>query len=153
MDTVIYNPTVTKGYLINTQNNAKINFQYNPEKFNDKQSVNYSQIKSPGMSYPRYQYVGGEVRQVSFELFLDATGWSRDDMDNSPIRGMINYLNNFTPDANSGSQFTAPPTLIFGFGWFVKECVLTNFDTDYQMFTPDLQPLRAIVTLTLSLIQ
>jgi hypothetical protein len=97
--------------------------------------------------------VGGEVRQISFDLFLDATDWPRADIDNSPIRKMINFLNNFTPDANSGTQFTAPPTLIFGFGWFVKECVLNNFDTSYELFTPDLQPLRAIVHLNLSLVQ
>lgn len=150
---MVYNPIVTKGYFINTMDGTKLQFQYNPEKFSDKQQVNYAQIKSPGMSYPRFQYIGGEARSINFDLFLDATDWPRADIENSPIRQTINFLNNFTPDANSGSQFTQPPTLIFGFGWFVKECLFVQFDTDYELFTPELQPLRATLHLTLTLIQ
>jgi hypothetical protein len=139
-----------KGYLENVKTGQVLRFQYNPEQFNDDIGVEYREIKSPGISYPIYQYVGGETRSIEFTLFLD-------NMENqggtNKIRETINYLNTFLPPANMAVRYYPPPEVIFGFGWFVKRCILVAMPTRYTMFDRKLQPLRAEVDVRLNIIQ
>lgn len=139
-----------KGYLENTANGHVLRFQYNPEEFNDDISVEYREIRSPGISYPIYQFVGGEPRTIEFTLFLD-------NMENkggtNKVRETINYLNTFLPAANRATRYNPPPELIFAFGWFVKPCILVAMPTRYTMFDRSLQPLRAEVDVQLRIIQ
>lgn len=139
-----------KGYLENRATGRALRFQYNPELFQDNISVEYREIKSPGISYPMYQYVGGEARSIDFTLYLD----NRENNSGiNKVRETINFLNSFLPVGNRGKQFTAPPQLIFGFGWFVKPCILVAMPTRYTAFDRSLQPLRAEVDISLKIIQ
>lgn len=139
-----------KGYLENKSTGQILRFQYNPEEFTDDIQVEYRDIKSPGISYPIYQYIGGEPRRVEFTLFLD-------NMENrggtNKVRETINYLNSFLPVANKGARYTPPPELIFAFGWFVKTCILEAMPTRYTMFDRNLQPMRAEVDIVLKIVQ
>src|SRR5690554_1812836 len=139
-----------KGYLENTKTGKILRFQYNPEEFSDDIQVAYREIKSPGISYPNYQYIGGEPRQIEFTLFLD-------NMENTgglnKVRETISFLNTFLPPHNKGARYAPPPELIFGFGWFVKPCILVGMPTRYTMFDRNLQPLRAEVDVILKIIQ
>lgn len=139
-----------KGYLENVSTGRILRFQYNPESFHDDIAVEYRDIKSPGISYPIYQYVGGEARTVSFTLFLDNRETRRGA---NRVRETINFLNSLLPVANRGRQFTAPSRAIFGFGWFVKPCILVAMPTNYREFDRNLQPLRAEVEVQLKIIQ
>lgn len=173
---------LTKGYLAAADNpSLSVRFQYNPEMFTDNISVEYKEIRSPGITYPLYQYVGGEARSIEFTLFLDAKeskhGFGSEAMlvprgigfnngfiedyapapgmfENNSVREMINFLNTFLPGGmGTDDQFLAPPELIFGFGWFVKRVILVAMPTRYTMFDNNLQPMRAEVDLKLNIIQ
>ena len=60
----------TKGYLKDVQTNQVKRFQFNPEKFSDKQKINFAIIESPCSSYPKFQYVGTKEKSISLDLFL-----------------------------------------------------------------------------------
>lgn len=140
---------VKKAYIQNKWTGQILTFQYNPPEFEDSHMVNYAPLTSPGMSYPMFQYVGGEVRRVTFELFLDA----REDPTRSLVKKHIAFLHDFIPRANSGKAFTPPAIMVFAFGWFVKNCLLEDMKIRYEMFDEELNPIRATVQLTLAVIQ
>ena len=94
------------------------------------------------MSYPLTQYVGGSVREFSFEVFY---------YDN-PYSGKINiarkFLEGLLPPEKNTSSFTKPPTFTFAFGYFVKTLVLVNLDVNDEWLNADGQPLMTRFTLT-----
>jgi hypothetical protein len=142
--------TLEKGYIENNATGSILRFQYNPEEFSDSQTIEYRAIKSPGISYPVYQYVGGEVRTISLTLFLDNMETTSS---TNKVKETIDFLNNFLPTPNRGTRYAPPPSMTFGFGWFVKECLLIEMNTRYTMFDRKLQPLRAEVELSIQVVQ
>lgn len=138
---------LVKGYLAQYDNPSKrLVFQYNPEMFEDNIEVTYRAISSPGMSWPIYQYIGGEPRYVEFTLFLDHYNRTGENQ----VRKTINFLHSFLPYRKD--RFHAPPELLFSFGWFVKRCILSSLKVRYTMFDSNLQPIRAEVDIRLEIL-
>lgn len=132
----------TRCYVIRNDNNKKLTFQFNPTSVPYSRGANYSSIESPGMSYPLTQYVGGQVREFSFEVFY---------YDN-PYTGKINkarkFLEGLLPPEKNTSKFTKPPTFTFAFGYFVKTLVLVDLSVNDEWLNDDGQPLMTRFTLT-----
>ena len=132
----------TRCYIIRDDNNKKLTFQFNPESVPYSRGANYSSIESPGMSYPLTQYVGGQVREFSFEVFY---------YDN-PHSGKINkarkFLEKLLPPERNKSSFTKPPSFTFAYGYFVRKLVLVNLDVNDEWLDSDGQPLMTRFTLT-----
>ena len=132
----------TRCYVIRNDNNKKLTFQFNPTTVPYGRTAKYSSIESPGMSYPLTQYVGGDVREFSFEVFY---------YDN-PYSGKINtarkFLEGLLPPEKNTSSFTKPPTFTFAFGYFVKTLVLVSLDVNDEWLNEDGQPLMTKFTLT-----
>lgn len=141
---------LTKGAIRNNSTKKTLRFQYNPESFTDDVSVKYRDIESPGISYPIFQYTGGDVRTIEFTLFLDNVENSGS---TNKITSAMSFIDAFLPPANKGRKYSPPPTMTFSFGWFVKDCVLESRQVEYTMFDRNLNPLRAEVTLRLRVIQ
>lgn len=122
-------------------------FVFNPESFNDSTTITYNEVKTCGMSYPAFVYGGGEVRQVSFTIYLN------DAVEEGVTQKFISHLRNFIPSERKvGYQFKAPKRIVFSFGWYVKECFLTELNIDYKAFSTDLRPIKAEANVTLNLI-
>ena len=149
---------ITKGRLVfgdgttleeaSSNDSLGVKFQYNPAEFSDALGNNWTEVRGAGMSYPVNVYSGGKQRFINFVIELDGVA------DPPAVRRIINYLHSFIPPARTkGYQFISPPSIIFAFGWFVKECLLDDMKIDYIMFTPDLQPLRANINLSLRIVQ
>jgi hypothetical protein len=123
-------------------------FLYNPNALNDSISVTYNDLKTAGISYPIMTYGGGERRPITFDIYLN------DKVEEGITESFIAHLHSFVPPARKkGYRFKAPRTIRFAFGWFVKDCYLTNMDISYTAFSPDLRPIEATVTVTLAIIQ
>lgn len=123
-------------------------FLYNPSSFHDSISVTYNDLKTAGISYPIMVYGGGERRQITFEIYLN------DKVEEGITKSFISHLHSFLPPARKkGYQFVSPKQIQFAFGWFVKDCYLTNMEIDYLAFSPSLQPIEASVQITLAIIQ
>lgn len=123
-------------------------FLYNPSSFNDSISVTYNDLKTAGISYPIHVYGGGERRNITFDIYLN------DKVEPGITRSFMSHLHSFKPpERKKGYQFHSPKICTFAFGWFVKDCYLTNMEIQYSAFSPELQPIEATVTVTLSIIQ
>lgn len=133
---------VTKGRL------GSLTFQFNPSGFVDNIGVNYNELTSAGISYPILTYGGGQTRTVSFTIYFN------DKFGSGVTQKSIAILNNYLPPARkTGFQFVSPKSIIFAFGWFVKDCLLQSMQVEYLAFSPDLRPIEANVSVTLIVIQ
>lgn len=132
----------TRCYIIRNDTNARLTFQFNPTSIPYGRGANYTTIDSPGMSYPLTQYVGGQVRQFSFEVFYY----------DKPYSGKINkarkFLEGLLPPEKNKSSFTKPPTFTFAYGYFVRTLVLEHLDVNDEWLNEDGQPLMTRFTLT-----
>lgn len=132
----------TRCYILRNDNNKKLTFQFNPSSIPYSRGANYSTIDSPGMSYPLTQYVSGQVREFSFEVFYY----------DKPYSGKINkarkFLEGLLPPEKNKKNFTKPPTFTFAYGYFVRTLVLTNLDVNDEWLNEDGQPLMTRFILT-----
>ena len=132
----------TRCYIIRNDNNKRMTFQFNPTSVPYSRSANYATIDSPGMSYPLTQYVGGNVREFSFEVFY----YDR------PYSGKINkarkFLEGLLPPEKNKKNFKKPPTFTFAYGYFVRTLVLEQLDVNDEWLNEDGQPLMIRFTLT-----
>ena len=132
----------TRCYIINNDTGKKLTFQFNPTTVPYSRSANYATIDSPGMSYPLTQYVGGNVREFSFEVFY----YDR------PYSGKINkarkFLEGLLPPEKNKKNFKKPPTFTFAYGYFVRTLVLTNLKVEDEWLDENGQPLMTRFTLT-----
>ena len=132
----------TRCYIIRNDNNKRMTFQFNPTSVPYSRSANYATIDSPGMSYPLTQYVGGNVREFSFEVFYY----------DIPYSGKINkarkFLEGLLPPEKNKKNFKKPPTFTFAYGYFVRTLVLEQLDVNDEWLNEDGQPLMTRFTLT-----
>ena len=134
----------TKGYIKNLYNGRITEFLYNPTEYSTSTNINYSVIEAPGMTYPKFQFISGGEKTITFTVFLYG------------VRGepkkFINEINSFLPIGKSGIPFAKPPLMLFAFGAYIKKCILVGFNEDYLEFNEDLSPKRVNIHLTLKVV-
>lgn len=113
-------------YIINNKTNKKMNFQFAPTEVPYGRQAKYVGIESPGQNYPLTQYVNGQAREFSVELFYC----------DKPFTGKIptarNFLMEFLPAESNVRVLEAikPPTMTFSYGYFTKKCVMTSLNVE-----------------------
>ena len=136
----------TKGYIQNQVTLEKKAFMFNPSEISFSRSATYSEISSPGMSYPLFQFVKGESTSFGCPLYIYDKPYT------GAVKEWLNFLNGFLPPEYTYSKnysFTKPPYLLIAMGSFVKVCVLESLGTTYTDFNSQLQPTEATFTLSL----
>lgn len=133
----------TKAYMVNNDTNEKFTFQFNPTTVPYERSAKFSQVESPGMSYPLTQYTGGEVREFNVELFMYDNPYS------GKIHNARRFLENLLPPEYNTSLFKRPPTCTFAYGYFVKRCVLKKLKVSDDRMDSNGRPIQTVFTLTL----
>ena len=132
----------TRCYIINNSTNGKLVFQFNPESMPYSRSANYTSIDSPGMSYPLTQYVGGSVREFSFEVFYFDKPYS------GKIDTARDFLEALLPPEKNTKKFKKPPTFTMAYGYFVRTYVLTDLQVNDEWINRDGNPEITRFTLT-----
>ena len=131
-------------------------FLFNPNAFSVVKSNHYAEVQIPGLSAPIYQFVRGNARTVTMDLFFDTyelktdvrlftdriTGWDSGSM-LSKMPGAVKGL----MDIDSGLH--APPVCLFVWGAYVFQCIITTTTKKFTMFLPEGIPVRATVNITL----
>lgn len=134
----------TKAYIKNLSSGITMNFLFNPAEWETEREVNYSEIKSPGASYPKFQFVNGGAKVITFDLFLYS---NKGDCERS-----INFLESFLPSENSSHKYNKPPYLLFAWGIFIKKCIMTGYKRKHDEFLQDLGYRKVVVSLTLKVV-
>jgi len=98
--------TIT-AYLVDVDTGERLEFQYNPNEISDEKSTAYAAIKVPGMSHPRYQFVAGEARKISFKV----------EFFKGPVKERVRWLQSLQYPEHDGTMLkNAPHRVLFIFG-------------------------------------
>lgn len=134
----------TKGFIKNMKSGRIQSFLYNPAFYTTGRDIEYSEINSPGSSYPKFQYVGGRAKSIGIEIFLYGH--------RGEPKNFINFLNDFLPREDSNAMFRHPPLMMFAFGTYIKQCILESYQEEYLDFNTDLTPRVVVVRLSLKVV-
>jgi hypothetical protein len=129
---------------------------FNPKELNVEKSNHFAEVNIPGLSSPIVQFVRGNARSVSMDLFFDTyeqgidvrlftdriTGWDAGSMFSKlPVeaKGLMDI----------DSDLHAPPICIFIWGAFIFQCIIEKVSKRFTMFLPEGIPVRATLNVTL----
>jgi hypothetical protein len=146
-----------KAYLTRKDNpNIRVPFLFNPKEFSVEKSNQYAEVNIPGLPSSVFQFVRGNARTITLDLFFDTyeegkdvrlhtdqiTGWDAgiaySKLANGP-KGLMDI----------DSDLHAPPVCLFVWGAFVFQCILERVSKRFTMFLPDGVPVRATLSVTL----
>lgn len=97
----------TAAFLVDTVTGERLVFQMNPNDITDDKSTNFARIPIPGMSHPRYQFVSGEARKVSFKIHLFK----------GPVKDQVTWLQSLLYPEHAGTILkNGPHRVLFVFG-------------------------------------
>jgi hypothetical protein len=136
--------TSTTGYLVDVVTHESLSFQYNPDEIADEKGADFASIKVPGVSHPRYQYVAGDARRITFKLTFFK----------GPVKEKVTWLQSLLyPQHDKTMLKNAPHKLLFFFGdlYTGVTCIVIQVRVRYfHMFDQtNLLPQHAEVDITL----
>ena len=131
-------------YLVDAVTRERLAFQYNPNDIVDGKSASYATMLVPGMSHPRYQFVAGDARKISFTATFYQQG----------VKENVAWLQSLLyPTHDIGMLKQAPHQVLFFFGELYPgtPCLVREVRAHYSyLFDPvTLLPKRADVEVTL----
>lgn len=125
---------------ITPKGKPKIPVLFNPTQYSVEKSNQIAEIGIPGLSAPILQYVRGNTRTLSMELFLDT--YEQQKADVRTYTNQIYGLLEIDPTTH------APPVCTFTWGQFNFECVLDRVSGRFTLFRADGTPVRATLTVS-----
>jgi len=128
-------------------------FLFNPKELSVEKSNQFAEVNIPGLSSPILQFVRGNARSVTLDLFFDTyeqgtdvrlftdriTGWDAGSMFSKIPKGLMDI----------DSDLHAPPICILIWGAFVFQCIIERVTKKFTMFLPEGIPVRATLSVTL----
>lgn len=136
--------TLAKATLVNkdtTSPNNELKVLFNPESYQIARTVDWEAKKIPGQDVPVQQFISGDAGTLDLELFFD-TSTSGKDVYDAHISDLEKLTKIQTPKDR-------PPLLSFEWGSITFQGVISTLSVDYQRFTSDGTPTRAVVNMTM----
>lgn len=133
-------------------------FLFNPAEFTVEKGNQFAEVNVPGLPSSILQFVKGNSRTISMELFFD----TYENKENQDVRQYTDKITGW--DAGSiysqlspekkglmdiDSELHAPPICIFEWGTFTFQCVIERVSKKFTMFLADGTPVRATLSVTL----
>jgi hypothetical protein len=129
---------------------------FNPKELSVEKSNQFAEVNIPGLPSPIFQFVRGNARSVSMDLFFDTyeegidvrvftdriTGWDAGSMF-SKLPGAAKGLMDIDSDLH------APPVCLFIWGAFIFQCIIDRVSKRFTMFLPEGIPVRATLGVSL----
>ncbi len=146
-----------KAYLTRKDNSSvKVSFLFNPKEFTVEKSNQFAEVQIPGLPSSIFQFVRGNSRSVTMDLFFDSyeegedvrkytdqiTGWDAGSMYSrlpKEKKGLMDI----------DSKLHAPPVCLFKWGAFSFQCIIESVTKRFTMFLPKGIPVRATLSVTL----
>lgn len=114
---------------------------FNPEEYTLSKDNNFASHNVPGLSSPILQFVHGNLRTLTMELFFDTTDEARDVRDETEkVVGL----------ATIDSELHAPPPVTVSWGSLLFTGVLSSVNQTFSRFLADGRPVRARLDVTFS---
>ncbi|HEC98656.1 MAG TPA: LysM peptidoglycan-binding domain-containing protein [Nitrospirae bacterium] len=146
-----------KAYLTRKDNpSVKVSFLFNPKEFTVEKSNQFAEVQIPGLPSSIFQFVRGNARSVTMDLFFDSyeegddvrkytdqiTGWDAGSMFSKLPKEKKGLM-------DIDSDLHAPPICIFIWGTFIFQCIIERVTKRFTMFLPEGVPVRATLSVTL----
>jgi len=87
------------GCLVDVETRERLEFQYNPSEITDDKTAHYVDIKIPGISHPKYQFVSGGDRKINFRLTFFK----------GEVKQQVAWLQSLLYPEHSGTMLKSPP--------------------------------------------
>jgi hypothetical protein len=128
---------------------------FNPKELNIEKSNNFAEVNIPGLSSPMYQFVRGNARSVTLDLFFDTYEKGTDEKEKD-VRDYTNLITGWEDESKPkkglmdiDSDLHAPPICKFIWGKFSFQCIIEKVSKKFTMFLPSGIPVRATLSVTL----
>jgi hypothetical protein len=146
-----------KAYLTRKDDpSVRVPCLFNPKEFSVEKSNHYAEVSIPGLPSSVFQFVRGNARTITMDLFFDTyeketdvrtftdqiTGWDAG-ITYSQLPGGPKGLMDIDSDLH------APPVCLFVWGSFAFQCIIERVSKRFTMFLPEGIPVRATLNLTL----
>jgi hypothetical protein len=128
-----------KKATIQPEGKSAIDVLFNPTNYTVEKSNTIAEAAVPGLQAPILQYVHGNTRTLSMELFFDTYEEQTDVRDHTD---KIYNLLEIDPEKH------VPPICTISWGGFSFKGVLDHASGRFSLFLPDGTPARANVTVT-----
>lgn len=135
----------THGYIKNLDTGEWKRFQFNPEDLHYDRGVEYADFVAPQMAYPSTMFVAGKTREFDVELFM----YDRQIEPCGIIKDYMSFFGQFLTPEENVPDWHRPPQMLFAYGYFIRKCVLTNFDIKIDEMDESGTPTMSHFTLTL----
>jgi nucleoid-associated protein YgaU len=112
--------------------------QFNPERFSIERAAQWEEKGRQAT----LQYGGKARKSISFELFFDTYGTTKD-VRTEYVQKLLALME---PMVSTPAGKKRPPVLLLSWGQFTFQGVLEKLTQNYTMFTEDGRPVRALVT-------
>ena len=153
------NDKLKKAHLKRKDNpDVVVPFLFNPTEFTVEKGNQFAEVNVPGLPSSILQFVRGNSRTISMELFFD-TYENEEDKDVRMYTDKItgwdagSIYSQLSPDKKGlmdiDSELHAPPVCIFEWGSFIFPCVIERVSKRFTMFLADGTPVRATLSVTL----
>lgn len=113
----------------------------NPEEYSLAKDNNFASHNVPGLSSPILQFVHGNLRTLTMELFFDTTDAARDVREETEKVVRLAAID---------SELHAPPPVSISWGSLLFTGVLTSVHQTFNRFLADGRPVRARLDVTWS---
>jgi LysM repeat protein len=124
---------------ITPEGGAPIKVLFNPNQYSLDQGNQIAEIGVPGLAAPVLQYVRGNVRKLSMELFFDTYEAGEDVRTyTSQIYGLLDIV----------ASKHRPPICTFAWGQFNLKCLLESVSGKFTLFLEDGTPVRATLNVS-----
>jgi LysM repeat protein len=128
---------------------TEIPVYFNPTEYSVSKSNEWKYEKVNGKSFGKMQFGGGNPREITLNLLLDASLLGKD----AHVRGMTNELFKMMEVKSGGAAGgpkSSPPFVTFIWGAEHSfQSVCTQLTVAYKLFRPNGDPIRADVKMTL----
>jgi hypothetical protein len=131
----------TKGVFQNLDGGAPLTLPFNPSSFKLSRTVQWSAQGAASQAYSTLQFANGEVDTLSMTLLLDTSETTTSVL---PTTQLI-YGWSLPMAVAAGSM--RPPCLLFTWGLFTFQGVVSRAEFDFNLFDSTGAPKRAMVTL------
>jgi nucleoid-associated protein YgaU len=124
---------------ITPEDESPITVLFNPTQYSLDKAVTLSEVAIPGLGAPILQYVRGNGRTLSMDLFFDTYEKGTDVRKHTgKVYGLLDIR----------GPLHRPPICTFAWGSFSLRCVLERVGGRFTLFLPDGTPVRATLSVS-----
>lgn len=125
----------------------KIEVLFNPNKYSLDEGNQIVEIGVPGLGAPVLQYVRGNAKSLSLELFFDA--YEPQTVNGKKVDDVRTYTDKIYGLLGIASATHVPPVCQFSWGRFTFTCVVEHVSGQFTLFRDNGIPVRATLTVTM----